>query len=1001
MLEATNAAIEGLGQLRISGNPLLETQKLAALAFRGWLEQLHEKKLAMGHIVTPMGSGKTAMAILFAEMVRGKAIFFTYTKQLGEQVIRDYEQHQDASGESNRRAGRCYGEKIDPSADFLVASFQSRDRWVPRVNWDEVRLIFVDEADVNGLSSKREEFLKELASQHGIPIIGLSATQEQSSGKSIEKVFPDEILSLPIPQVLPKMRNLDLMPDMRFHDVYFDLQFQVDSDALKKRKDHEVDQKTVREFIRSTTWNKLLLEYYREKYSTEEGLQKGVVIFRDNLLVEDFCQQAAEVGVRAKGFTGDETTQTLSQLRRDLAAGKIDLLVGSKMLGRGLHIPEVRVVLNSSITYSPQLFWQANGRVFSLDPNDPEKKVEMISFLPRYTLDRNTGLPMPPEARPLCFASFFDPDYYPPVLSRESALERGRWQLRERPYALDLSELKEIRSAKEVGEIIRAYHQKPVAFEGKPGIIARAIAQLQEGSFGQINRIMHSSNTQLKAIERELEDADYQPADIGLYDHAQELTYSEEKQLIEDYMTGKSSPSRELKEKSEAAAQRLLKAHDPVVRALAQLFSSNLDDLDDLVQAGRLELWRSLQKFKSLKRARFLKFAYKGLYGTLEREAGELRRISHVPDATQECERKRQQSIWTFYSEHGRMPTTEELLELIQKDPEVLERADIAAPLIKNELTPFEETVDPHEVADPVEQAAKSEARQAILDLLKRNLPYRDREILKLRHGLGDGHPFTTQKIASIFNISGSSVKAREYGAIGVLQASGDRRKWEQLQDEALGMEARNEGLRIYVDGLPPGMVRTHRSLASTSHIILGERASQKAGALQDLLVDSKGNLQGETASILSTGQSMDLILEDKELLHRLGIKGLEARRWALLRMGKRPLEDPERQEKLITMLREHLAEAVANQLNHHLLKAPKWMSPHMSEMAYEAKMMGGCTKMLRAPRQMTPARLKWDIVSKAVEKPLERLGLRIIKWELVPLEDGSSEIEVEMINVF
>ena len=59
--------------------------------------------------------------------------------------------------------------------------------------------------------------------------------------------------------------------------------------------------------------------------------------------------------------------------------------------------------------------------------------------------------------------------------------------------------------------------------------------------------------------------------------------------------------------------------------------------------------------------------------------------------------------------------------------------------------------------------------RQRINDVLK-TLTYREREILKLRYGIGDGYTYTLEEVGRIFKVTRERVRQVESKAIRKLQ---------------------------------------------------------------------------------------------------------------------------------------------------------------------------------------------------------------------------------------
>ena len=70
---------------------------------------------------------------------------------------------------------------------------------------------------------------------------------------------------------------------------------------------------------------------------------------------------------------------------------------------------------------------------------------------------------------------------------------------------------------------------------------------------------------------------------------------------------------------------------------------------------------------------------------------------------------------------------------------------------------------------NPVETATQEMLRERIDQVLK-TLTYREREIIKLRYGLGDGYTYTLEEVGRIFKVTRERVRQIEAKAVRKLQ---------------------------------------------------------------------------------------------------------------------------------------------------------------------------------------------------------------------------------------
>jgi len=79
---------------------------------------------------------------------------------------------------------------------------------------------------------------------------------------------------------------------------------------------------------------------------------------------------------------------------------------------------------------------------------------------------------------------------------------------------------------------------------------------------------------------------------------------------------------------------------------------------------------------------------------------------------------------------------------------------------------------------DPVSSATQEMLKDKIEQVLK-TLTYREREIIKLRYGIGDGYTYTLEEVGRIFKVTRERVRQVEAKAIRKLQHPVRARKLE------------------------------------------------------------------------------------------------------------------------------------------------------------------------------------------------------------------------------
>ncbi|MHC4759185.1 MAG: sigma-70 family RNA polymerase sigma factor, partial [Planctomycetota bacterium] len=138
----------------------------------------------------------------------------------------------------------------------------------------------------------------------------------------------------------------------------------------------------------------------------------------------------------------------------------------------------------------------------------------------------------------------------------------------------------------------------------------------------------------------------------------------------------------------------------------------------------------------------------------------------------------------------GREPKIEEIAEeagmtleearrvmKISKHPISLDR-----PIGDSEDSYFGDFIEDDDIESPVSSATQGMLKERIDHVLK-TLSYREREIIKLRYGIGDGYTYTLEEVGRIFKVTRERVRQVEAKAIHKLQHPVRARKLEGFLD--------------------------------------------------------------------------------------------------------------------------------------------------------------------------------------------------------------------------
>ncbi|MBX7105029.1 MAG: RNA polymerase sigma factor RpoD [Gemmataceae bacterium] len=197
----------------------------------------------------------------------------------------------------------------------------------------------------------------------------------------------------------------------------------------------------------------------------------------------------------------------------------------------------------------------------------------------------------------------------------------------------------------------------------------------------------------------------------------------------------------------------------------------------DLIQEGNTGLMRAVDKYEYRRGYKFSTYATWWIRQAITRAIADQARTIRIPVHMIETMSRLRNISKRLLQELGREPTTEELAEAagitiedarrvlkISKHPISLDR-----PVGESEDSYFGDFIEDNGVQSPVNAAAQEMLKDKIDGVLK-TLTYREREIIKLRYGLGDGYTYTLEEVGRIFKVTRERVRQIEAKAVRKLQ---------------------------------------------------------------------------------------------------------------------------------------------------------------------------------------------------------------------------------------
>ncbi|MDA0588042.1 MAG: RNA polymerase sigma factor RpoD [Planctomycetota bacterium] len=227
----------------------------------------------------------------------------------------------------------------------------------------------------------------------------------------------------------------------------------------------------------------------------------------------------------------------------------------------------------------------------------------------------------------------------------------------------------------------------------------------------------------------------------------------------------------------EKAMQDLSGGNLRLVVSIAKKYRNRGLSFLDLIQEGNSGLMRAVDKYEYRRGYKFSTYATWWIRQAITRAIADQARTIRIPVHMIETMSMLRRVSKDLLQELGREPTVEETAEAacvtveeakrvlkISRHPVSLDR-----PVGDGDDSFFGDFVEDKSSDNPVSSAAQEMLKEKIDSVLK-TLTYREREIIKLRYGLGDGYTYTLEEVGRIFKVTRERVRQIEAKAVRKLQ---------------------------------------------------------------------------------------------------------------------------------------------------------------------------------------------------------------------------------------
>jgi RNA polymerase primary sigma factor len=297
---------------------------------------------------------------------------------------------------------------------------------------------------------------------------------------------------------------------------------------------------------------------------------------------------------------------------------------------------------------------------------------------------------------------------------------------------------------------------------------------------------------EISSLRQRIQDLDRRGGGAEEIQEAEERLAEIEIQALEslDEFVGRTKEIKHRLAEYEEAKRKLSSGNLRLVVSIAKKYRNRGLTFLDLIQEGNTGLMKGVEKYEYRRGFKFSTYATWWIRQAITRSIADQARTIRIPVHMIETMSKIRSATKKLVQKIGREPTIEEIAATsgisveetkrvmkIGKHPISLDR-----PIGESDDSYFGDLIEDPKAESPV-NAATHEMLKDKLDQILQTLTFREREIIKLRYGMGDGYTYTLEEVGKVFKVTRERVRQIEAKAVRKLQHPVRARKLQGFLD--------------------------------------------------------------------------------------------------------------------------------------------------------------------------------------------------------------------------